>query len=101
MEFGSVFLFLDSCRCDFHGKVCDPPAFIYMGADKYENEELIKYGLPEDIWYVIINVKVSEIGLVSHDGPLYPKGFTLISFQVPTFIFGSQKVQIGRISPKR
>jgi hypothetical protein len=25
---------------------------IYMGADKYENEELIKYGLPEDVWYV-------------------------------------------------
>lgn len=25
---------------------------IYMGADKNENEELIKYGLPEDVWYV-------------------------------------------------
>jgi hypothetical protein len=24
---------------------------IYMGADKNENEELIKYGLPEDVWY--------------------------------------------------
>jgi hypothetical protein len=23
---------------------------IYMGLDKYENEDLIKYGLPEDIW---------------------------------------------------
>jgi hypothetical protein len=22
-----------------------------MGKDKYENEELIRYGLPEDIWY--------------------------------------------------
>jgi hypothetical protein len=26
---------------------------IYMGADKNENEELIKYGLPEDVWYVV------------------------------------------------
>jgi len=25
---------------------------IYMGRDKIENEELIKYGLPEDIWFV-------------------------------------------------
>lgn len=23
---------------------------IYMGKDKYENEELIAYGLPTDIW---------------------------------------------------
>lgn len=23
---------------------------IYMGKDKFENEELIKYGLPEDVW---------------------------------------------------
>jgi len=25
---------------------------IYMGLDKFENEDLIKYGWPEDIWYV-------------------------------------------------
>lgn len=24
---------------------------IYMGSDKYENEDLIKYGIPEDIWF--------------------------------------------------
>lgn len=23
---------------------------IYMGADKYENEDLIRYGVPEDFW---------------------------------------------------
>ena len=23
---------------------------IYMGLDKHENEDLIKYGLPEDMW---------------------------------------------------
>lgn len=23
---------------------------IFMGLDKYENEELIKYGFPEDVW---------------------------------------------------
>ena len=25
-------------------------AIVYMGKDKYENEELIKYALPHDIW---------------------------------------------------
>ena len=25
-------------------------AIIYMGKDKYENEELIKYAFPHDIW---------------------------------------------------
>ena len=23
---------------------------VYMGKDKFENEDLIKYGLPEDVW---------------------------------------------------
>jgi hypothetical protein len=39
---------------------------IFMGLDKYENEELIKYGFPEDIWYsfflinfLLIQFKVS------------------------------------------
>lgn len=26
---------------------------IYMGKDKHENEELIKYGWPEDIWCAV------------------------------------------------
>ena len=25
---------------------------IYMGRDKYENEDLIRYGLPHDVWFV-------------------------------------------------
>ena len=34
---------------------------IYMGADKNENEELIKYGLPEDVWYVAARRSPSSI----------------------------------------
>jgi hypothetical protein len=26
-----------------------------QGADKYENEDLIKYGWPEDIWFHVSN----------------------------------------------
>lgn len=29
----------------------DPRYVVYMGRDKYENEDLIKYGWPEDIWF--------------------------------------------------
>jgi predicted ribosome quality control (RQC) complex YloA/Tae2 family protein len=29
----------------------DPNVVCYMGRDKYENEELIKWGWPEDIWF--------------------------------------------------
>ncbi|CAG8615385.1 4623_t:CDS:2 [Paraglomus brasilianum] len=32
----------------FTSAVIDPPAMVYMGKDKYENEELIKYGWDED-----------------------------------------------------
>ncbi|KAF3923316.1 hypothetical protein ABW21_db0202956 [Orbilia brochopaga] len=35
----------------FTSTVADPPAFIYVGKDKYENEELIKHGWEEDVWF--------------------------------------------------
>ncbi|KAA6408053.1 MAG: hypothetical protein FRX48_08404 [Lasallia pustulata] len=35
----------------FVSKVTDSPATIYVGKDKFENEELIKYGWEEDVWY--------------------------------------------------
>ena len=31
---------------------CDPNYVYYMGRDKYENEDLLKYGFPEDVWCV-------------------------------------------------
>ena len=34
--------------------VVSPPAFLYMGRDKFENENLIKFGWPEDVWYVVL-----------------------------------------------
>ncbi|KAL5599357.1 hypothetical protein FOVSG1_007169 [Fusarium oxysporum f. sp. vasinfectum] len=34
----------------FTSNVVDPPGFIYVGKDKFENEDLIKFGWEEDIW---------------------------------------------------
>jgi hypothetical protein len=34
----------------FSSSVVSPAAQIYVGKDKFENEDLIKYGLEEDVW---------------------------------------------------
>ena len=32
----------------------------FMGLDKYENEDLIKFGFPQDIWYLHISASFSN-----------------------------------------
>ncbi|KAF4511638.1 hypothetical protein G6O67_003417 [Ophiocordyceps sinensis] len=34
----------------FTSAVVDPPAFVYVGKDKFENEDLIKFGWDQDVW---------------------------------------------------
>lgn len=34
-----------------------------MGKDKYENEELIKYGFPEDIWFHVDDLSSAHVYL--------------------------------------
>lgn len=34
-----------------------------MGRDKYENEELIKYGWPEDLWFHVDNYSSAHVYL--------------------------------------
>lgn len=36
---------------------------MYMGADKYENEDLIKYGLPEDFWFHVDDMSSAHVYL--------------------------------------
>ncbi|OQE06502.1 hypothetical protein PENVUL_c017G04215 [Penicillium vulpinum] len=40
----------------FTSNVVDPSAFIYVGKDKFENEDLIKYGLDNDVWVSLFHV---------------------------------------------
>nr|XP_046920046.1 coiled-coil domain-containing protein 25-like isoform X3 [Dermatophagoides farinae]XP_046920047.1 coiled-coil domain-containing protein 25-like isoform X3 [Dermatophagoides farinae] len=35
----------------FTSEVVSPPYLIYMGNDKFENEELLKWAWPEDVWF--------------------------------------------------
>ena len=38
-------------------------AIIYMGKDKFENEELIKYALPHDIWFHVDGLSSAHVYL--------------------------------------
>ncbi|XP_044002501.1 coiled-coil domain-containing protein 25 [Aphidius gifuensis] len=35
----------------FESDVVQPPVTLFMGIDKHENEDLIKWGWPEDVWF--------------------------------------------------
>lgn len=39
------------------------PRFIYMGKDKFENEDLIKYGFEEDVWFHVDNLSSAHVYL--------------------------------------
>ncbi|XP_064267542.1 coiled-coil domain-containing protein 25 isoform X3 [Passer domesticus] len=39
---------------------------IYMGKDKYENEELIKHGWPEDVWFHVDKLSSAHVYLRLH-----------------------------------
>jgi NFACT protein RNA binding domain len=36
---------------------------LYMGRDKHENEDLIRYGLPEDVWFHVDNLSSAHVYL--------------------------------------
>ncbi|MCD9645864.1 Coiled-coil domain-containing protein 25 [Datura stramonium] len=44
---------------------------IFMGLDKYENEELIKYGFPEDIWFHVDKMSSAHVYLRLNKGQTY------------------------------
>lgn len=41
----------------------DPPVVLYMGKHKTENEDLIKWGLPTDIWFHVDNLSSAHVYL--------------------------------------
>ncbi|XP_005181926.1 coiled-coil domain-containing protein 25 [Musca domestica] len=47
----------------FKSCVVDPPAVLYMGRDKFENEDLIKWGFPEDVWFHVHNYSSAHVYL--------------------------------------
>ena len=47
----------------FTSNVVSPAMTIYMGADKHENEELIKWGFPEDVWFHVDKLSSAHVYL--------------------------------------
>jgi len=48
--------------------VVDPPAILYMGKDKVENEDLIRYYWPQDVWFHVDKLSSAHVYLRMPDG---------------------------------
>ncbi|ORZ38053.1 hypothetical protein BCR44DRAFT_1429493 [Catenaria anguillulae PL171] len=47
----------------FTSNVVEPPAIIYMGKDKFENEELIKHAWDSDVWFHVDKLSSAHVYL--------------------------------------
>ncbi|XP_059491325.1 coiled-coil domain-containing protein 25 [Neocloeon triangulifer] len=52
----------------FTSDVATPPVTLFMGLDKYENEDLIKWGWPEDVWFHVDKVSSAHVYLRLNPG---------------------------------
>jgi len=50
----------------FTSNVVSPPYSIYVGEDKHENEDLIRWGWPEDIWFHVDKLSSAHVYLRLH-----------------------------------
>ncbi|KTG46208.1 hypothetical protein cypCar_00005383 [Cyprinus carpio] len=75
----------------FKSAVVSPPYTIYMGKDKHENEDLIKYGWPEDIWFHVDKLSSAHVYL------RMPKGTTIENIPKEVLIDCAQLVKNNSI----
>ncbi|KAK7450107.1 hypothetical protein VKT23_012989 [Stygiomarasmius scandens] len=47
----------------FTSTATNPPATVYMGRDKHENEELIKFAWPQDVWFHVDKLSSAHVYL--------------------------------------
>ncbi|KAG9203931.1 hypothetical protein B5807_09184 [Epicoccum nigrum] len=57
----------------FTSNTVTPSAFIYVGKDKVENEELIKHGWEEDVWFHVDNLSSAHIYVRLPEGESWEK----------------------------
>lgn len=75
----------------FLSVVVNPSYTIYMGKDKHENEDLIKYGWPEDIWFHVDKLSSAHVYL------RMPKGLTIADIPKEVLIDCAQLVKNNSI----
>jgi len=52
----------------FYFTCSDPRFIVYMGKDKFENEKLIEWGWPEDLWFHVDSLSSAHVYLRSPQG---------------------------------
>ncbi|KAI0931009.1 hypothetical protein AcW1_007123 [Taiwanofungus camphoratus] len=52
----------------FKSSAIDPPVTLYMGKDKVENEDLIKYAWPQDVWFHVDKLSSAHVYLRMSEG---------------------------------
>ncbi|XP_006623089.1 coiled-coil domain-containing protein 25 isoform X2 [Apis dorsata] len=52
----------------FTSEVVQPPVTLFMGIDQYENEDLIRWGWPEDVWFHVDKYSSAHVYLRLHLG---------------------------------
>ncbi|KAF2153090.1 DUF814-domain-containing protein [Myriangium duriaei CBS 260.36] len=57
----------------FTSNVVQPSAYIYMGKDKFENEDLIKFGWEEDVWFHVDNLSSAHVYVRMREGETWDK----------------------------
>ena len=68
----------------FLSTVCDPPTVLFMGRDKHENEDLIKHGWPEDVWFHVDKVTADDESEVEVKQNIFIAG--LVSSRLPSSV---------------
>ncbi|KAH9932765.1 cytoplasmic protein [Epithele typhae] len=69
----------------------NPPVMIYMGKDKFENEDLIKYAWPQDVWFHVDKLSSAHVYL------RMPEGMTWDTIPEPLLIDCAQLVKANSI----
>ncbi|THD18690.1 Coiled-coil domain-containing protein 25 [Fasciola hepatica] len=49
-------------------ELVQPPYILYVGADKNENDELIRWGWPEDVWFHVDKLSSAHVYLRLREG---------------------------------
>ncbi|KAI8986153.1 hypothetical protein BD414DRAFT_50952 [Trametes punicea] len=75
----------------FTSTAVDPPATIYMGKDKFENEDLIKYAWPEDVWFHVDKLSSAHVYL------RMPEGMSWEAIPEPLLVDCAQLVKANSI----
>ncbi|KAN0063519.1 hypothetical protein ACQY0O_003966 [Thecaphora frezii] len=57
----------------FTSNAVNPPATIYMGKDKFENEDLLRYGLERDVWFHVDKLSSAHVYLRLEPGADWEK----------------------------